>query len=89
MGGGGGRAESYFGYSHLVIWHYKMFFSGEKIVDCFVLITCYFNPSWPALPELRQGLGGGGQICPAIKKFQKKVENHFFSKLAIVCITSK
>ena len=43
VGGGRGSGESYFGYGHLVIWHYKMFFSKEKIVDCFVLITCYFN----------------------------------------------
>ena len=37
-----------------------------------------FNPSWPGLPELRQGLWGGGQICPTIKTFENKVENHFF-----------
>ena len=36
-----------------------------------------FNLSWPWLPELSQGLGGG-QICLTIKKFQNQVENHFF-----------
>ena len=44
----------------------------------------YVNPSWPGLPELRQSLGG--QICPTIKKFQNKVENHFFQSLPLFAL---
>ena len=47
-------------------------------------ILAFFNPSWPGLPELRQGLGG--QICPTIKKFRNKIENHLFQSLPLFAL---
>ena len=44
--------------------------SGESKKANFLFIVEGFSlyPSWPGLPELHKGLGGG-QICPPIKIF--------------------
>jgi hypothetical protein len=54
---------------------------------CCTLRFDTLNPSWTGLPELRQGLGVAD--LPYHYKISKLGRKPFFSKFAIVCITSK